>query len=242
MKYKLLTYWSFLVFALFAIFVAIPRAWFYSLVWKNDERKRLSFHVWFCDWCRWLTSHIPMAEVEWHNHVGETFEKPAVIISNHQSHLDLIALIGLHPRLVVMTNQWVWNFPLYAPVIRYLEYYPASEGVENNEEHMKSLMERGYSILIFPEGTRSADCSILKFKRGAFYLAKQLHADIIPVYLQGCGEVMPKHDFCLYPGRIDIEIGKRVDADDPSMGVTYGEQTRYWHKHYLNHFGPSPSR
>jgi len=239
LKRKLLTYWCFLFFALFALFVAIPRAWFYSLFWANNEERRLEFHAWFCGWCRWLSTHIPLADVQWKNLYGETLEKPAVIISNHQSHLDLITLIGLHPRLIVMTNKWVWNFPLYAPVIRYLEYYPATEGVENNEEHMVSLMKRGYSILIFPEGTRSADCSILKFKRGAFYLAQQLHADILPVYLKGCGEVLPKLDFCLRRGKIEIEIGKRIDADDNSMGETYGERTRAWHKHYLEKFSGS---
>lgn len=135
-----------------------------------------------------------------------------------------------------MTNRWVWNFPLYAPVIRYLEYYPATEGIESNEQHMVSLMKRGYSILIFPEGTRSSDCSILKFKRGAFYLAQQLHADVVPVYLRGCGEVLPKLDFCLRPGRISIEIGQRVASGDHSMGESYGEQARCWHRHYLAKF------
>lgn len=233
---KLLTCWGALFVACFAIFVAIPRAWFYTLVWNQEERHRQKYHEWFCGWCRRISSHIPLATVAWHNNHNEQFEKPAMIIANHQSHLDLITLIGLHPRLVIMTNQWVWNFPLYAPVIRYLEYYPSAEGFEGSEEHMSELVKRGYSILIFPEGTRSANCNILKFKRGAFYLAQQLKLDIVPVYLSGCGAVLPKTDFCLHRGHIDIEIGKRVEFEDNSMGETYGERTRMWHKHYLNKF------
>lgn len=181
---------------------------------------------------RFVMRLIPGARFDIDNN-GENFEKPAIIISNHQSHLDLLSIIAMSPRVVAITNKWVWNFPFYAPVIRYLEFYPIADGLDNGEEHVRSLMARGYSVLIFPEGTRSADNKILKFRRGAFYLAERVNADIVPIYLDGPGRVLNKRRLEFNPGTISVRVGKRVAADDTSMGENYREKTRSWHKHYL---------
>ncbi|NTV85084.1 MAG: MMPL family transporter, partial [Bacteroidales bacterium] len=45
---------------------------------------------------------------------GEDFKKPAMLIANHQSHIDLLLLLMLNPRIIVITNKWVWNNPIYA--------------------------------------------------------------------------------------------------------------------------------
>ncbi|MCR5362912.1 MAG: glycosyltransferase [Bacteroidales bacterium] len=183
-----------------------------------------------------LLHAIPRVDVAVDNPHGETFERPCIIVANHQSHIDLLSILSLSPRIVALTNLWVWNFPIYKPVLRYLEYYPATEGLESSVEHLATLTARNYSIVIFPEGTRSADCTILKFHRGAFYLAEKLGCDIVPVYLDGPGRVLPKTDLTLRPGRVTIRIGQRISADDTSMGTNYREKTRAWHRHYVEKF------
>lgn len=230
---KLLTYYALGIFLFCALFGAIPLALFYRAVWPHDERRKMQFHRLLWHFFRWCSRHIPGTQVRLSNPSGEDFSKPAVIICNHQSHLDLLCTLMLSPRIVAMTNQWAWNFPLYAPIIHYLEYYPAADGIEANEAKIKSLMQRGYSVLIFPEGTRSATCEVLRFHRGAFYLAQRLGADILPLYLDGPGRVLPKEDFTLHPGIIQVEVGRRVSADDYSMGQTYQEQTKVWRQQYI---------
>lgn len=229
---KIITIFCFLVFAFAAIFYIIPVTLFYRVVWPNNEARKLRMHEILCNFFRWCARHIPGVEIS-ADLSEEKFRKPAIIIANHQSHLDLLAILILSPKIVAMTNRWVWRFPLYAPVIRYLEYYPAADGLENSETKIKSLLDRGYSIVIFPEGTRSAENRILKFHRGAFYLAEKLGADLIPIYLDGTGRVLPKKDLTICPGKITVEIGERIAADDVSMGNNYREKTRAWHKHYL---------
>lgn len=229
---KLKTICVLAVIAITALVWPIPCACFYSLVWPNDERRKLQMHGILSRYFRFVEKIIPGASFNIHTN-GETFDQPSIIISNHQSHLDLLAIIAMSPKIVAITNRWVWNFPFYAPVIRYLEYYPIADGLDNGEEHIRSLLSRGYSILIFPEGTRSADNKILKFRRGAFYLAERLNADIVPVYLDGPGRVLNKKNLVFNPGKINVTVGKRVAADDTSMGENYREKTRNWHKHYL---------
>lgn len=233
LRRKLITLYAFIIFLLSALFGAIPVALYYRLRWPHDESRKLQFHGLLCGYFHWCARHIPMADVSVVNPTGEDFSRPAIIICNHQSHLDLVATLMLSPRIAAMTNRWVWNFPLYAPIIRYCEFYPAHDGLEANEEKIRSLFDRGYSVLIFPEGTRSADCSIGRFHRGAFYLAERAGVDIIPLYLDGPGRVLPKMDFCLNPGHITVTIGQRISNDDQSMGSDYREKTRKWHQHYL---------
>lgn len=233
LKQKLVTFYVATYFLLSAVLVPIPVVWVYRLLWPKNEARRMQYRRFLSRYFRWSAARIPGVEIRIHNPQGEDFSRPAIIVSNHQSHLDLLVLLMLSPRIVAMTNRWVWRFPLYAPVIRYCQFYPAADGLENNELKIRSLLDRGLSVLIFPEGTRSADSRILRFRRGAFYLAERMEADILPLYLDGPGRVLPKEDFTFHSGRITIHFGRRTTAADTTMGSNYREQTRAWHRHYL---------
>jgi hypothetical protein len=69
------------------------------------------------------------------------FSRPSILISNHQSHLDLPLLLMLNPNIIILTNNWVWNNPLYALVIRFLNFYPVTWGYENLIERLKKEVE-----------------------------------------------------------------------------------------------------
>lgn len=226
------TYYCLLFALVSALLIPLPAVFFYKTFLKDTDRNKMRYHRLLCRYFRYLLYRIPKVKVSIDNPYGETFSKPAIIISNHQSHLDLLSILSLSSRIVSLTNDWVWNFPVYKPVLRYLEYYPATEGLDNSVDHLSSLIERGYSIVVFPEGTRSAECKILKFHRGAFYMAEELGCDIVPIYLEGPGKILPKLKLLLHPGEIKIHIGKREHPQDTSKGENYREKTRAWHKYY----------
>jgi 1-acyl-sn-glycerol-3-phosphate acyltransferase len=179
---------------------------------------------------------VPGVRFHLDNQVGEDFERPAVVISNHQSHLDLMCLMMLTPKIVFLTNDWVWNNPFYGMVIHQAEFYPVSDGIEHHVDRLRDLYQRGYSIAVFPEGTRSEDCRILRFHQGAFFLAEQLGAEILPIFLHGVGHVLPKRDFLLREGRIDVEVGSRIALDDERYSQDLLERTRQMRHQYQEQY------
>jgi len=178
---------------------------------------------------------LPGVKFSLNNKSDETFEKPAVIIANHQSHLDLLCMMMLHPKVVLLTTDWVWKNPMYGVIIRFAEFYPVSDGYDKNVDRLKKLVERGYSVMVFPEGTRSETGEILRFHKGAFQLAQALNVDILPVYIHGANHVMPKNDFVLREGQLYVEIGERMSAEEMAAIETRA-LTSQWHKHYVEHY------
>ncbi|MBO7416993.1 MAG: 1-acyl-sn-glycerol-3-phosphate acyltransferase [Bacteroidaceae bacterium] len=219
-------------FLILSVLVVTPIAFVLFLGRKREWKDRWLHGVLY-RFSNFVIRRVPGVGFSFDNSVGEIFKEPAVIISNHQSHLDLMCLLMLTPRMVVITNEWVWRNPIYGALIRRAEFVPAAEGVENYMPQLRSLVERGYSILVFPEGTRSEDCRILRFHKGAFHLAGELGLDIVPVCLHGVGHVLPKRELMLRPGHITVTVGKRIPAGDASWGEDSRSRTQAFHRYYI---------
>ena len=184
---------------------------------------------------RFVIRHVPGVRFREENVAGESFARPAVIVCNHQSHLDLMCIMQLSPKIVVLTNDWVWNNPYYGAVIHAAEFYPVSNGYDQNFPHLQRLVERGYSIVVFPEGTRTKDGEIGRFHKGAFSLAQALGVDILPLCIHGLYDVLPKHDFMLRRGSVTLEICKRIPFD-AIKDVPAREVTRRAHGWFVEHY------
>ena len=146
--------------------------------------------------------------------VSSFFDRPRVVICNHQSHLDLFCQLIFTPNIIFLTNDWVWNNPSYGLLIRNAEYYPVRDGLEELLPKLRSLVERGYSIAVYPEGTRSKDCQIGRFHQGAFWLAEQLGVDILPMCLYGAGKILKKNTYTLQKGLVRIEVDDPVSLEE----------------------------
>lgn len=216
-------------FVFWSMCVFTPGAYLYFWIGKNTESKKLRFHKMLQWISNFLTVRFPGAKTIYENPSGETFAKPALIICNHQSHLDLPVLMSINPKLIFLTNDWVWNNFFYGKIIHYAEFLPVSAGMDIILPHLKSLKERGYSIVVFPEGTRSADCSILRFHQGAFLLAHELEMDIVPMVLHGAGHYLPKKDFMFRKGEIRLKILPRISSDKYT-GLALREQASLFRK------------
>ena len=201
----------------------------FFLIGKNTEEKRLRFHKVIQKISKLAIYTVPGAKYTLLNPHGEDFSRPAIYVCNHQSHLDVLAIMALNPKLVFTTNEWVWNFPLYRYILRKAEFYPAANGHFGNAEHVKNLLGRGYSIVIFPEGTRSLDGEILRFHRGAFLTAQENDVEMLPLCIRGFSDVLPKHDFFLRKGRLSLEVGGRLKVPKDAEIRAFTRQMRHFY-------------
>lgn len=160
------------------------------------------------------------------NENNETFKKQAVIIANHSSFLDILSIGMLHPKMIFLVSDWVYNSPVIGKVVRFAGFYPVSSGIENGLDHLKKKIEQGYSLMAFPEGTRSISGKIKRFHKGAFYLAEQFKLDIIPILIHGNHEIVPKGSFILKNGNLTIKILDRISIDNHSFGENYARRAK----------------
>ncbi len=192
----------------------------------NKEKGKKIYHK-LLSKCTWSVLHV-MGNTKkvTMNEEKEDFKKPAVIISNHQSFLDILMSTSMHPNVVLLTNQWVYNSPVFGQVVKMADYYPVAEGAEEGIDHLRDRVAHGYSIVVYPEGTRSKDTSIKRFHKGAFYLAEELKLDIIPAVIHGTAYCMSKGDFLLKDGTMTMQILPRIKYGDPAWGEGYAARTK----------------
>lgn len=234
LKIRQITYtiFSFAFFLAFAMEMTLIGFVLITICGATDRRKRI-YHRILQRQSHFVVNHIPGADFSFVNPQAEGFDNPCVIISNHQSHLDLMAIMMLTPNLIILTKGWVWHNPFYGLIIRYADFFPISE-TEEMTQHLRRMVEKGYSIMVFPEGTRSEDCRIQRFHKGAFYLAEQLQLDIVPVYIDGFGQVLPKKGWTLHPGQLTMEIMHRILLSDAATPGSCRELTKRARKIYMD--------
>lgn len=160
------------------------------------------------------------------NPYAEDFQKPAIIIANHNSFLDTLLVGGIHDKCIFIVNEWVNQSPIFGKAIQRAGFYPISQGLEGAIDTLRSRIAEGFSIVIFPEGSRSPNNVIQRFHKGAFYLSEQLELDIVPVFLHGNADITPKGDYIIYDGSLSTVIGKRISFSEHSRHIGYAKQTK----------------
>ncbi|HMK02952.1 MAG TPA: 1-acyl-sn-glycerol-3-phosphate acyltransferase [Ferruginibacter sp.] len=209
-------------------------AWIFAL-FNIKERGKLIYHTIIAKVCHRLMYIMINVKKKIINPQQEKFKEPAIIIANHQSSLDILPLIMLHPKLIMFTNNRIWNSPLFGKVIRMADYFPA-EQIETDMSQVEERIKNGYSIIIFPEGTRSEDGVIKRFHKGAFYLAEKLNVDILPVMIHGTDYTLTKQDQLLKDGQVTIKFLPRIKPGDTDFGNGYAERAKLVGRYFRQEF------
>ena len=198
------------------------------LVPIKKKHKKAFYHKHIHSFSRFILWAVKRKSLICRNPSGEDFSKPALMIANHQSVSDILQILALHPKIVMVTKSWVTQSPLFGRIVRYADFIDITNGYEQAVESIRERMRDGYSIAIFPEGSRSDDCKIRRFHKGAFFLAEALQADIIPVLLHGQGQTVSKDDpFYVKKAVLACKILERISFEKSFVfGNTYQERSK----------------
>ena len=146
---------------------------------------------------------------------------PRVFLANHFSTLDIWALVPALPDTTrfVAKKSLFW-IPILGQAMRVAGFIPIDRG--DRTRAIRSLgraserIARGESVILFPEGTRSRDGKLGRFKRGAFHLALETGVPIVPVAISGTGRVVAPRSIVVRPGPVRVTFLPPIDVRDYS--------------------------
>jgi 1-acyl-sn-glycerol-3-phosphate acyltransferase len=140
-----------------------------------------------------------------------------VFAANHTSNADVPAIVGAVPRcLAIFARKSLFDIPIVGFAFRLAKFVPVDRG--NREASLASVkqaveyIKSGSSFLIYPEGTRSPDGRLHRFKKGAFVMAIEAGVPIVPVACSGAHRLMKKHSLAIQAGKVTVRFAPPIDA------------------------------
>jgi 1-acyl-sn-glycerol-3-phosphate acyltransferase len=171
-------------------------------------------------WCRMIAR---TAGVRVRVHGAQHIEPGTsyVFLSTHQSYMDIPAMLGYLPaQLRIAAKKVLFRIPFMGWHLTRAGHIPVDRSSTQNAvssmQKAASYLRRGICAFVFPEGTRSRDGYLHKFKKGGFKLAIQAGVPIIPISIIGSRQVLPPDEIIFRPGPIDMY----VDAPIPTASLT----------------------
>ena len=143
--------------------------------------------------------------------------KPYIFAANHQSQFDIFAIQGfLGIDFRWLAKKELFRVPIWGAAMRRAGYIPIDRS--HGRQAIKSLekaaqkIAKGTSVIIFPEGTRSRDGKLQKFKSGAMLLAIKSGVPLVPVAITGTYDILPKGHLLVHSGKVTIRAGRPIDT------------------------------
>lgn len=202
---KLRYWWSWFAAAMLLLFVGLPGVFF---LWIINRRLWLyPLALWGAKW--WLKLSGARVKVTGLENLEEG--KQYVFASNHRSYLDTAALFRYAGRRIgLVAKKELLAVPVMGQGMGFVNIIAIDrsnpERARQSMEKARRVLQDGYSFGVFVEGTRAMPGELLPFKKGAFHLALQTGADIIPVAFNNTDKMMGKRTGVSYPGTIDMVL------------------------------------
>jgi 1-acyl-sn-glycerol-3-phosphate acyltransferase len=149
-------------------------------------------------------------------------DRPHILVANHASQLDIPLLFAALPIPIrFLAKRSLFYIPIFGWSLALARFVPVDRGssrkARRSIDRAARRVRRGRSLVIFPEGTRSADGAIKKFKSGAFVMGVKSGVPILPLAIRGSFEVVPKSTLAVTPGPIELVIGEPIPTDGLAM-------------------------
>jgi 1-acyl-sn-glycerol-3-phosphate acyltransferase len=203
------------------VIVTFPLTLIVWLLALPFDRERVIIHWFLMYQSLFLSFLIPIWTIRIEGREKAIKGTTYVIISNHQSLLDILLINCLRFKFKWISKIENFNVPVIGWYLKMAKYITVDRGNEESKlemlEKTYNCLKKGISIMIFPEGTRSLNNEIGFFKRGAFQMALEANVPILPVLIDGTGGILPKHGLIFGSGH---QI--RIKVLDPINPATFG--------------------
>jgi 1-acyl-sn-glycerol-3-phosphate acyltransferase len=149
--------------------------------------------------------------------------KAYIYISNHTSYLDIPGVCLTVPTQIrPLAKKELKKIPIFGWIVNHAAIIvdrSSNESRRKSMDHLKDVLRRGISILIYPEGTQNRSNEILQpFYDGAFRIAVETQQPVLPMVVLGAGRLMPPKQFIIFPGKIKIVVLDEIPTQ--GMAVT----------------------
>mgnify|MGYP006106158133 CR=1 FL=1 len=210
LKNKILTWINLLIMAIYTVPVAYS-LWFIGIFAKYTKLKYYIAKSWCNPWM-WAARSKPVIikKVEYKKNT------PYVVISNHLSNIDpMMQFKYLKIKWVFMAKKEVYKLPFFRTAAKSFNFIKVDRGNPNDKSSInkqaKILFEKGWSLMIYPQGTRVPKDDFRKFKSGAFHIALDNSIPILPVVIAGTGDIWPRGSKFMTSGKTMIQTLEPID-------------------------------
>ena len=146
-----------------------------------------------------------------------------ILMMNHTSFADVIFSVQpLKGKYTALLASFNFRIPIWGAMIRAFKAIPVYrkdkvKAINAIKDAERIINDLGYHVVIFPEGTRTTDGKLQKFKKGGFHMALNTKTPILPIIVKGGFNFKPKTRWYIKPSIIDIEVGKAIDITKYSI-------------------------
>jgi 1-acyl-sn-glycerol-3-phosphate acyltransferase len=193
--------------------------------WMPHRWRRMSVAPWVA-FTNWLVKHLLGIKYDLRGAENIPKGRAAVVLCKHQSAWETLALQEIFPSILFVWKKELKLIPFFGWALAVTPSISIDRGA--GKEAMKSLLDQGrlrlgqgYSIAIFPEGTRAAPGTQRRYKLGGAYLATDAGAPVVPVALNS-GEFWGKNSFLKEPGLVTVSIGPVIETTGLSADEVNG--------------------
>ena len=214
-------YWTFFLLSAMVLFVVAVILWLVTLPF---DRNRALLHRYTCWWGQLYLRCLSGCRILVEGRDKIAPHTPYVLVANHQSATDVMALSALGVLFKWVSKKEAFRLPFIGWNMWLNQYVCVDRGnlrkVRQTMEECKSWLQRGMSLLMFPEGTRSKDGAIHEFHNGSFKLAADCDCPVLPIVVDGTFPIYRGWKVLAFPGQITIRVLDPLTVQDTGGKVS----------------------
>lgn len=166
----------------------------------------------------WLTCHLALCPVKVRGRENLDQKQSYVFVSNHQGAFDIFMIYGfLGVPIKWVMKAGIGKIPFVGTACRAAGFifvdHSTAKAAARSVREAEQRLKNGASVIVFPEGSRTYDGKMIRFKKGAYQMAVDQHLPVVPITLNGPFDVLPIGSFIVHPHKMEMVIHEPISTE-----------------------------